>query len=371
MIDPEALSDEAMTTWRPEEALRRIDTRWTPALLTRFAAVVREAVSRAPEDARRAGLITTARTLLRGNEAGRLALGRDPALGRWTAGAEAALIRGEALDPWFALAPRLALALALRTGESLETKVILGSGGRARIPCDGRVLQGPPARGLRVKVQAGALMTHAKAVRRAGAFEVIDGDGEGGALPVVQPLSGGSTTEIVQPLSEGVACLEASDPELAREIATLSPALVAVAGAVDVSHSASLSEARGCIWLTPVKRPLVVAETLVHEASHLKFFLVEDLAPLVTTPDVPRFEVPWRADKRPLRAVLMGLHAWVRVLEWLKSFEGGPHAQAAGERSIVLGEATRAAREILREAEGLTEGGQALLRTLSERVPAR
>ncbi len=162
-----------------------------------------------------------------------------------------------------------------------------------------------------------------------------------------------------------------TDQLLAAEVAALAPVLVGVAGATDVSNSASLSEARGCIWLTPVSRPLVVAETLVHEASHLKFFLVEDVSPLVVTPDPPRFEVPWRADRRPLRAVLMGLHAWVRVLSWLDTMEGSEQAQAARERASVLAKATRAAVDIVESAEGLTEAGAALVDALCGRVRAR
>jgi HEXXH motif-containing protein len=116
---------------------------------------------------------------------------------------------------------------------------------------------------------------------------------------------------------------------------------------------------------------LVVAETLIHEASHLKFFLVEDVAPMVEAPDPPRFEVPWRSDRRPLRAVLMGLHAWVRILAWLDTLGGSQYAQAAAERSTLLSEATTAAAEIVRGAEGLTPAGEALVQALHQRVRDR
>ena len=360
-------AEEALAQWTREETLARIDARWTPGLMRRFAEVVREVLQRAPEEAKRAGLVPTARGILRGDEATRAALGRDPALGRWTTAVEGALMRGDALAPWLALVPRFRVATALLSGERLECRVVLGSGGRARVPVDGRVLQGPPGRPLGVVVQDGELLTHARAPREASGFEVADGDAEAGATPEIQPLSGGSLSQIVRPLAEGVACLRSTAAELAEEIATLAPVLVAVRGSEEVSHSASLSEARGCIWLTPVTRPLVVAETLVHEASHLKFFLAEDVAPFVEVPDVPRFEVPWRSDLRPLRAVLMGLHAWVRVLDWLATLAGGPLQQPAAERSRLLGEATAAAAAIVTGAEGLTAEGRALVAALCAR----
>ena len=108
-------------------------------------------------------------------------------------------------------------------------------------------------------------------------------------------------------------------------------------------------------------RPLVVAETLIHEGSHLLFFLVEDAAPLVVDPDPPRLEVPWRSDQRPLRAVMMGLHAWVRILRWLRDLDGSEWSQPAGERRELLEPAVSAAAELVqREEAGLTEQGRAL-----------
>jgi hypothetical protein len=365
-LTPDAAAHEALETWSREDALMRIDARWTPQLLHRFAEVVRGALSHSPEAARGAGLIRTARTILRGEPSTQRALARCSALGRWTSAMERALARGDRLEPFLALTSRFAVATALRGAGSIEATVVLGSGGRARIPTDGRVLQGPPGRSLRVRVDGGELRTHARAARMAGPFEVVDGDAEAGAVPTVQPLSGGSLTEIVGPLERGARCLSETAPALAEEIGALAPALVGVAGATDVSHSASLAEARGCVWLTPVVRPLVVAETLIHEASHLKFFLVEDVAPMVTEPDLPRFEVPWRADRRPLRAVLMGLHAWVRVLTWLDGLATGPRAQAACERAAVLRLAATAAAEVVEGADGLTLAGEALVSSLCQ-----
>jgi HEXXH motif-containing protein len=370
-LSPEAAAREALETWCREATLRRLDTRWAPQLLRRFAEVVRTTLSQAPEAARRAGLVRIARTILKGAPATQLALTHDSALGRWTSAMERALSRGDQLEPLLALTSRLAVGAALQDHASLETTVILGSGGRARLPTDGRVLQGPPGRSIRVQVDGGVLRTHARAQRRAGPFEVADGDAEAGALPTVQPLSGGSLTEIVGPLERGAKCLSETSPALTEEIAALAPVLVGVSGAPDVSHSASLAEARGCVWLTPVDRPLVVAETLIHEASHLKFFLVEDVAPMVITPDPPRFEVPWRSDRRPLRAVLMGLHAWVRILEWLDTLDGGHYAQAARERAALLSQATLAASAIVRGADGLTPSGDALVEALCHRVQDR
>jgi len=57
----------------------------------------------------------------------------------------------------------------------------------------------------------------------------------------------------------------------------------------------------------------------------------------------------------------MGLHAWVRVLRWLRSLEGTPLAQAAQQRVEILEPAVTSAVEIAGEAsDGLTDAGRAL-----------
>ena len=365
-MTPEAMAQGALETWTASETFKHIDASWGPQLLLRLAAAVKAALEASPQQAQRVGLITVARSVLRGPLSVRTALWRDPALGRWTAGLEAALNDGDRnrLASLLAVAPRFLVAAALLGGSDAECLVALGPSGRARIPVDGRVLQGPPGRLIRVKVTAGELSIHARAPRRAGPLEVVDEDAELGSRPALAPLHGDSVPEIVEPLAAGVACLAATDPGLLSEIGALAPVLVALSGTRDVSLSGSLTEARGCIWLTPVARPLVVAETLVHESSHLKFFCLEDSAPWTVEEDPPRFVVPWRSDLRPLRAVLMGLHAWVRVLEWLDTLDQGPYGQAARERAQVLGEATAAAAGIVSGADGLTPPGEALVRRL-------
>jgi HEXXH motif-containing protein len=262
------------------------------------------------------------------------------------------------------LSTRLAVATALLEQRSCDVHVTLGSGGRGRIPVDGRILQGPAGSRVRVRVIDGALQSFAQPAKLAGPFEVVDGDAEAGKLPVVRPLSGGSINPEVRHLAAGAATLAITSPALLEEAAALSPVLVGVSGQTDTSHSASLEGARGCVWLTPVKRPLVVAETLVHETSHLKYFLAEDLSRFSDPSDPPRLSVPWRTDLRPLRAVLMGVHAWTRVIVWLRSIEEETLRARASQRLAILEPAVTEGLSILAETEGLTAEGQQLVSAL-------
>lgn len=352
------------------EAVRaRRVARWVPGVLTRFADAVRQLVAKDPARAKRAGLVLAARSVLRASTPVREAMALDPALGRWTAALEDALADGETpperLVGLRLLAPRLALGAALHGQLDLDLQLVVGSGGRARIPADGRVLLAPPGRAMRVEVRGGELATHARQPRRVKPFELADGDGDGGKAPRVQALSGGDAFRPQKALAAGVKVLWDTAPDLLAEAAALVPVLVAVRHEADVSHSVGLGDARGCVWLSAPERPLVVAETLLHEASHQLFHLVEDAAPFVLDPDPPRLQVPWRPDPRPLRAVLMGQHAWVRVLRWLRTLEGGSWGQHAAERIPVLEDALAAAEAAATGASGLTPHGEALLARLT------
>jgi len=259
-----------------------------------------------------------------------------------------------------ALLPRFEVAIALRTGGDVDVRVVLGTGGRARLPTDGRVLQGPSAHPIRVQVTSGELRAHTKPPRQLGPFELVDGDATGGRIPDVTPLSGGALFRASRTLSDAVAVLEETHPSALAEAAIVAPVLFAAKTEGDVSHSAGLAEARGAIWLSLPPRPRVVAETLIHEASHLLFHLVEDQTLFVEGDDPPRLKVPWRADLRPARAVLMGVHAWVRILRWLVGLRDGPHAEWAADRERLIADALGAARSVPGAQDGLSEAGVAL-----------
>ncbi|MCB9729712.1 MAG: hypothetical protein H6744_05410 [Deltaproteobacteria bacterium] len=366
-----AEAEEAMRFWDAGTTHAWMARHWMPRLFERFGAAVRALHDAAPEASKRAGLVAIARRIVRAAPQVQEALARDPALARWVAGVEEAVASGAQatrLQALLALLPRFAVAVAMREGADLDLPVVLGSTGLARVPADGRMLQGPPARAVRAQVRAGELITHTRAALAVGPFELADGAAEGGRMPVLRPLTGADSLAAVKPLARGVNALGETAPAALVEAAALSPVLVAIAAAPDVSQSASRPDVRGCVWLAAPDRPLVVAETLLHETSHSKLYLFEDAHPLVEAPDPPRFTVPWRADPRPARAVLLGLHAWVRVVCWLRSLAESDWSQPAAERLPVLLGATRAAADILSRADGLTPAGRALTERLTREL---
>jgi len=63
---------------------------------------------------------------------------------------------------------------------------------------------------------------------------------------------------------------------------------------------------------------LRVAESILHEAMHLKLTLIEDHIPLVKPFDGNLYFSAWRGEKRPARGVLHGLFVFRALLDYFK-----------------------------------------------------
>ena len=318
-------------------------------------------------------MVGLSRVLLGSSIATLHALAIDPDLGRWVESIERVLdgrTSPRRLEALLALLPRFIVAASIRERVSCDLPLRVGAGGRARIPTDGRVIQAPPSHLTRVIVDGGQLINHSRAARSVRGFELVDGDSSGGAIPAVEPLSGGAVFQCQRTLEPTVDLLHAFHPRALEEAEALCPVLVPVRTASpEISHSAGLQSARGAIWLSFPPNPLVVAETILHESSHVLFHLMEDTWPVVVEPDTKRFVVPWRPDQRPLRAVLMGYHAWVRIYDFLLRIEG-PLNQRSCERREIIGQALAQAKPILEKATGYSSAGRTLFEVLAERHEA-
>jgi hypothetical protein len=367
----ERVAQEALGILSSDDVDERLFHRWTPTLYARFRVVIRGLVDGFRQETRQADAVHLAKRLLQATPQTMHQLAVDPDFGRWVESIERILakeVSSKRLPGLLALLPRFVIAASIKDGWDLDLKVRMGAGGRARIPADGRVLQGPPGHQLRVVVESGKLMNHTRVPRKVGGFEIVDGDASGGAIPRVEPLSGGAVFPCYRTLQKSVQVLEQTSPEMLTEAVALSPVLIPIrTDSPEVSHSAGLQSVRGGIWLSFPPNPLVVAETIIHEASHVLFHLIEDADPTVEEPDAKRFTVPWRTDQRPLRAVLMGYHAWVRIFGFLAKVSEPTRQQPAQERMAIIKEALDQAEPILAQAQGYTAMGRAVCGLLAER----
>jgi HEXXH motif-containing protein len=63
---------------------------------------------------------------------------------------------------------------------------------------------------------------------------------------------------------------------------------------------------------------LRVAESILHEAMHLKLTLIENIVPLVKANTNKQYYSPWRGEERPIKGVLHGLFVFKVIQEFFK-----------------------------------------------------
>jgi HEXXH motif-containing protein len=121
-----------------------------------------------------------------------------------------------------------------------------------------------------------------------------------------------------------------------------------------------------CPDMAPVSN-LRVAESILHEAMHLKLTLIEGVLPLVAPNSTATYYSPWRNEARPLRGVLHGMFVFRAVLDGYAALL--PGCTDAAERRFMAGRVgeIRAELALLRDfgdCEGLTSGGRHLAQSL-------
>jgi uncharacterized protein len=80
-------------------------------------------------------------------------------------------------------------------------------------------------------------------------------------------------------------------------------------------HSGTSRDAIGALAIALPGDVDSLAELIVHEVQHLKLAALADLYDLFDRTDDQRYAVPWRADPRPIGAVLHGAYAHLAVAE--------------------------------------------------------
>ncbi|MEY9874199.1 HEXXH motif-containing protein [Streptacidiphilus sp. MAP12-33] len=86
--------------------------------------------------------------------------------------------------------------------------------------------------------------------------------------------------------------------------------------------SSTARELLGAVALSWTDDPLLLADSLVHEVSHLALGGLTGLVDLHDPEDEGRYQVGWRPDPRPIGAVLQGLYAHVQVVDFWQRQRG-------------------------------------------------
>ncbi|MCE6994765.1 HEXXH motif-containing putative peptide modification protein [Saccharothrix sp. S26] len=142
-------------------------------------------------------------------------------------------------------------------------------------------------------------------------------------------------------------------PDLAAECAEVVSVVTPMPSSRSGTSSATLADAFGCVFLSPMPDAETVAVTLAHEAQHSKLVALMDLFALVEPGGEALFYAPWREDPRPAAGLLHGTYAHLGVAGFWRA-RPGPAAQAeyARWRSAAL-----TAAETLLAGDALTPTG--------------
>nr|MDT0658259.1 HEXXH motif domain-containing protein [Micromonospora sp. DSM 115978] len=82
------------------------------------------------------------------------------------------------------------------------------------------------------------------------------------------------------------------------------------------SQGATSDRASGSLAVSVASDPQTLALSMVHEFQHMKLFAVTELVDLHRPAGQDRYFAPWRADPRPLHALLHGVYAHTGVCDY-------------------------------------------------------
>lgn len=120
-------------------------------------------------------------------------------------------------------------------------------------------------------------------------------------------------TEWLQPLQWSLTQIAQHLPGIFAEMRLFLGAIVPVGFLQEDHQSASYPHALGTLYLTLHPRPMMLLEALIHEFQHNKLHALLQLGPLFHGDEDLRVASPVRPDPRPLRGVLLALHAFLPV----------------------------------------------------------
>jgi HEXXH motif-containing protein len=147
-------------------------------------------------------------------------------------------------------------------------------------------------------------------------------------------------------MGEAFVLIERFMPEIADEMRLLLGAVVPVGYDEHRHLSASYLEAIGLVYLTLHPNVMTLVEALIHEFQHNKLNLLLGLDVLLENGELPLFSSPVRPDPRPLRGVLLAVHAFHPIIAMYERMiaDGGDRVPVVWIRRRI-GEVARVCRE--------------------------
>jgi HEXXH motif-containing protein len=169
------------------------------------------------------------------------------------------------------------------------------------------------------------------------------------------------------------ALIAEDHPEHADGMRTALVSLMPLAPSGDgMSQGATSFRAFGSLAISTGSDPASLALALIHEFQHMKLVAIIDLFDLHKPGGQPRHFAPWRADPRPVLALLHGAYAHVGVCDFWRRrrtrLTAPAAARAAHFEFALWRRLTLQAVESLLDSDELTELGVAFVEPLRDRL---
>jgi 2'-hydroxyisoflavone reductase len=134
--------------------------------------------------------------------------------------------------------------------------------------------------------------------------------------------------------------------------------------------SGSDSRAPGVVMLSNVSRGFALAETLIHEAAHQYFFILNRRGPMDDGTDTRLYYSPFREMDRPIFNILLSYHAFGNLLLFYREAlaRGLPRDHFFINDEETLASRLAAIEPVLQGTTALTPLGRALWEPLHERI---
>ena len=249
---------------------------------------------------------------------------RHPSVGAWALHT----LRGDQLLPWARPSGLAAVAAAagIRAGMDLEIEVPV-SNGSVLLPSLGIAAASGDTAIVRTGVKevcSGDLCVPLRCGEpgwqglrqfQAGPLKILIDDVDPFRMPATDGEPTGRLTqrqlaELTETLNDAWGLL---DPASAAEIAALVRVIVPYHAPADGFVSTTSPLTFGTIALSRPPDRYTCAETLIHEAQHLKLCALLDLVRLTYPDDGRRYYAPWRDDPRPASGLIQGVYAFLGV----------------------------------------------------------
>ena len=179
-------------------------------------------------------------------------------------------------------------------------------------------------------------------------------------------------------LSKSLKLIKKYDKSIYAELSMLVNKVVPLEAISAAVPSSSNSTMLGIVFCTLIDDYLLLAEMLIHECSHNKLFLFQEVDTILDSSvhgdgwTNEKYYSPWRSDPRPLNGILHGIYVFSEVIKfWNYIIETNgkkDYDHISYKRFFLLVEQVRIALDILKQNASFTKVGNVFIKEIDKNI---